>query len=294
MKAVLIFSFFVFHLTCYAQYDTLFIRPDIESGKDAVIYHQFPGSNYGDYEEFTCATWTYSGSPTVLRSLIYFPLTALPTGATILKANLHLWIWANSYNWNGNTLLGDNTFTLNRVTEDWNEATVTWNNAPTFDNANMVTVPAISSPITKKVINVTDLILDQYSNPLNNYGMLIKCVDEVNYYIVAAFASSDNATDSIRPMLEVIYTTSSSIEETDFGSEISVYPNPSKNYVQIYYPSEVQVSEITIEDLFGRVVYINNAPESAMHINISGLNAGEYLIRIIAPDMQFLKPLLVE
>ncbi|PLW95477.1 MAG: hypothetical protein C0592_00110 [Marinilabiliales bacterium] len=294
MKTIIILLFFALQVNCIAQYDTLYIKPDIESGKDAMIYHQYPSTNFGTYEEFSCATWTSGGNPTVLRSLICFPLSALPAGSTILKANLHLWVWAYSYNWNGNPLTGDNTFTLNRITEDWDASTVTWNNAPTFDNANMVTVPAISSPTTKKVINVTDLIVDQYTNPLNNYGMLIKCVDEVNYYIVAAFASSDNATDSLHPMLEIIYTGSSSIGETDLGAEVSVYPNPASSFLMIDCPASIQVSEIIIEDFSGRVVYREQSPDLKKCIDLSGLNSGEYLIRIIASEGQALKTIIIE
>jgi hypothetical protein len=62
-------------------------------------------------------------------------------------------------------------------------------------------------------------------------------------------------------------------------SEITIYPNPAKNYLQI--DSKAQIQEITILDLMGKaILHLNNEYGDLITININGINSGTYLLMI--------------
>jgi len=64
------------------QTKTLTLQPGTDDGKDAVISDRSTTTNWGSHKEFTALSWTCSGVPCLLRSLIEFDLTPISKGAT--------------------------------------------------------------------------------------------------------------------------------------------------------------------------------------------------------------------
>lgn len=67
------------------------------------------------------------------------------------------------------------------------------------------------------------------------------------------------------------------VEENLTDNNISIYPNPAKNIVKILNDNDLQISNIEIFDLTGRMV-LNT--EKANDIDISSLPDGQYFVRI--------------
>jgi hypothetical protein len=65
------------------------------------------------------------------------------------------------------------------------------------------------------------------------------------------------------------------IKAQDIASNITVFPNPSKDY--IYLKSEPKILSVLVLNLLGQeILEIKNSE----NINISGLTAGNYCLRI--------------
>lgn len=75
--------------------------------------------------------------------------------------------------------------------------------------------------------------------------------------------------------------------------DINIFPNPAKDYIEIFIPESflkeshsntsflrTQESEIKIYDVLGECVLVEQTPSSVQRIDVSGLAAGVYFVRI--------------
>lgn len=187
--------------------NTLTLQPNASVGKDAFISSNV-STGQGNSTEFDAGTWTISGNPLSIRSLIDFDLSSLPSGAIIQSAVLTLYNNPNSVNGYANGqhshVSGSNEAVLQRITSTWTED-VTWNNQPTTTTQNEVTLTQDTDPYQDYVLDVTSLVLDCIANPSSSFGFLLKLKTEVPYRLLA-FASSDHPDGSLHPKLVITYT----------------------------------------------------------------------------------------
>jgi len=123
----------------------------LNADADAQVHSGTPATNYG------------AGSLGVTpdnQSYVWFDLSGIPSGGTILSATLRLM---------PADIIGQGPWTVSvaRVNDPWNEATVTWN-----------TKPAVSSPGPSTAVgdyiwqswDVTALVQQWYGGSMSNYG----------------------------------------------------------------------------------------------------------------------------
>lgn len=187
----------------FGQNSILTLQPDATQGKDAFLssYSSGASTNYGNHALLSARAWTSSGNPTKQHGLLDFDLSALPDNAVILEANLTLTPYTPT---NSNTLSGNNAFLIRRITDGWEEESVTWNSRPGTDTEFQVFVPMSSTAAGYQNIDVTDLIRDRLSNPNANFGLYFQLLVE-QHYRSASFCSSDHADAGKRPKLELTY-----------------------------------------------------------------------------------------
>ena len=196
---------------------TIQIQPGPE-GKDAQIWSIMPDMNIGTSPKFLASGWTHSGDPGINRAFIDFDLSVIPENATITEAKLNLYFVCLEPSFFGHT--GQNDAYLRLITEPWEEDQITWNNQPMTSGEQAVYLPVSADPYMDYTnIDVTGLIQNLYSNPDSYFGIMMRLINE-NPYRCILFASSDYAdTVSMRPMLEVTYTTESNSVVIQPGQE---------------------------------------------------------------------------
>ncbi len=106
----------------------LIIQPDSPAGKDAFVSRAEPDNNYGTHENLIMGLYRNNWD-NEHRSFIRFGLSGIPLGSTISSARLYLYHCGHE---NGYYYA---TFGAHRVTENWAETYLTWNNQPDFDAA---------------------------------------------------------------------------------------------------------------------------------------------------------------
>ena len=185
---------------------TVTLRPGPVDGKDAMIASCVPcgyyNTNYGNTNELSAAAWTNGGSPSDLRSLIEFDLSGIPTSALIIDARLSLYY--NPDQTNGQHS-GENNGLLQRVTQPWNETTVTWANQPTTTDVHQASMPLSGSATQDFIgIQIRALVQDMIDYPAQGFGFMLRIDNEVPFRRLI-FASSDHPDDARHPKLEVTY-----------------------------------------------------------------------------------------
>lgn len=196
------------------QVYTLSLQPGPEQGKDAMISNLEPDKNFGDHKYFE-ATFLSESQLTVMRSnrsLIFFDLSTLPTGAKINKVVLRLVYEkpipfdetlfptvapATGIVWYGAV--------LQQIVEPWEENGVTWNKQPKTIEANQVFIPPFIRSTNVLEVEVTKLFVSNLANPLPNHGILFK-LWPADKFPGFRFASSDYPEPSWRPKLNIQYT----------------------------------------------------------------------------------------
>lgn len=68
------------------------------------------------------------------------------------------------------------------------------------------------------------------------------------------------------------------IEDNSVETEVSIYPNPAKDIVNILNNNALNITNIQIIDLVGRIVL---STEQVQNINITNLPEGQYFVKII-------------
>lgn len=233
-----------------------FQQPDSITGVDAIVSDNSPNQNNATVEDIHSLAWTLAGTPFINRSFIRFDLTSIPVNAVVQYATLSLYNNPGSGATSGehSNLSGSNASVLEKVTTPWSENTITWNNQPPSTTSNQTFVPQSISAHQNYVVDVTSPIQDMVTNPLSNFGFVLKLQTE-SFYRCLVFASSDNLNPALRPMLQICYSIAQSIQELKSKSQFELFPNPFLNDISIKYilekPSDVS---FVLMDCLGRKI----------------------------------------
>jgi PKD repeat protein len=214
--------------------DTIVLRPGPE-GKDSQITDIYPSVPHGNTMVFKSMAWTHSGVPGLNRALIEWDLSLLSPETVILDARLNLYFATFEPTYVPHT--GENSSYLLRITEPWDEATVTWNNQPSTSMENPVILPQSTDPEQDYTdIDVTQMIQSMVSSPEDNHGLMLQLITE-QYYRCLMFASGDCEDQDKWPKLVIIYDTCAPphSEFTYTAEELDIYFHDSSELADVYY-----------------------------------------------------------
>ncbi len=177
----------------YATIETLTLQPGTE-GKDAFVTDLWPSFNYG------LTSYLYVGKHSFnYATYLEFDLNSvpLPPGAVIIHGDLNL------YQYYASDSLSIGVY---RVTSEWQEDTIIWNNQP----ISLSQVEAIrivhDTKGTWRTWYINDLVKGWLDGSIPNYGILLKAIDDSANDKVAYFRSSEYMTDVTKcPKLVIGY-----------------------------------------------------------------------------------------
>jgi PKD repeat protein len=87
-------------------------------------------------------------------------------------------------------------------------------------------------------------------------------------------------------------TSYTSVDENQSQDFITIYPNPVLNTLSI--DSEVQISEVMMYDVTGKVVYTYQTHAKHLQIDFSGFAKGIYMLKLIAEEQVMMKKIIHE
>lgn len=189
--------------------DTIVIKPGPE-GKDAIVSSYYPEENYGSGLSLNAMISNIDRIPYVERAYIDFDLSVIPSGASILNAEIRLYadtvLKTGGYTGHSttNSSYGTNEWVLETVTSPWEENTISWFNIPETDVSSIIECAPATSFSQSYSINVTAQIANQFRYRGSAFGFLIKLKDEKESRKIS-FCSSDYAYPALRPELIVVY-----------------------------------------------------------------------------------------
>jgi hypothetical protein len=155
--------------------------------------------------EWVIDAWSVNYKPYYGRVAVKFDLSAIPSNATIVSANLYL--YSNTPPENGNLVDANygsnNALLIQRIVSAWTPSTTTWNNQPSTSVTDQVTVPHTNSSSLDLNVDVKGLVAGMVTN--GNNGFLIKLQNEVAFTSRQFVASFHATKTDKRPKLVVVY-----------------------------------------------------------------------------------------
>lgn len=161
------------------------------------------------------ATGDNSATYGTTRTVVGYPsmtATGIPSDATVSDAELKLW------GWNNNTRGGSATYEAHALTQDFDPATATWNNASSgnaWTTAGGSYSPAVAGT-TAQLTNdpdrqqwpVASTVQDWITNPGDEHGLLVKLSGETSSdpQEQELFLNSSAPEPALRPELVVTYS----------------------------------------------------------------------------------------
>jgi hypothetical protein len=269
------------------------LQPNPLNGKDALLHglSSQVNNNFGSNVQFTAAASTFSAISGVLRSIVEFDLSSVPTNANIVSAGLSFHAWGQVAGLGPHsTQSGTNESWLERITSTWNESTVTWNNQPSTTTLNRVLLAASSAP-TQNYLNtdVTLLVQDMINNPSTSFGFMLK-LDTESPYRTMAFYSSDAASSALRPSLDICYSTANGLSKNNtINPVIVLYPNPANEFVTVKLNHNHSNTPYEVIDQIGRIVLKGQFNETINTLNLNDLKTGIYFLKIETINNQMFK-----
>ena len=152
---------YIFHPTDDAYIDERY--PNTPHGTDDPYDYMITGNAYGqngiDIHQ--------------IDGLVNFDISSISQNEEILSATL------NIYYYRGENSPANRDLNLYKITDVWNENTVTWNTQPTYAPPSLTTYSTVPSSYGWMPWEVTSDVLDFVNKPVDNYGW--KITDEIYY-----------------------------------------------------------------------------------------------------------------
>ncbi len=271
---------------------TIILQPNAVDGKDASIWDYDPNENLGTYQNIDNEACSAGGTSFIKRNLFEFDLSQIPQNIIIVDAKLSLY-FAPQLDGDGHTTLsGSNACLIQRVTSNWDEMTVTWNNQPSTTTFNEVFVHE-SSYNTEDYpnIDVTDLVVDILNDPNNSFGFMMRLQTEQKYRRLV-FASSDHADSSKHPKLEICYIDNAGVEDINHKEDLfQIYPIPATDYINVEMSYQKDAIAV-IYNCYGQIILCQDITTKQSQINISGYPGGIYTVMIKSGKSQQIKKII--
>jgi hypothetical protein len=159
-------------------------------------------ANYAMYDQINIQNqWDIADYPCFSKYFVTFPLDALPPGKIPISATVTLYLFGNAGYEPGDAQLS--VIEALTIAEDWDEATINWNNAPlAVENIARTSVQPVDffDPGVPYTWDVSRAVAEAYENsePLR----LAFYSADGEYHSGKYFWSSD-ANESVRPILQV-------------------------------------------------------------------------------------------
>ena len=187
---------------------TTVLQPGQADSKDTVISMQNPTNNYSTESNMWIIQKSW-GEAEQQFGLFQFDIPSELANATITNATFDFYVYRTFFE-------ASNNVSANKVSSTWEEASVTWNTSPDYEQTSIGSVTLIGNvdpnPLMSMYqpywaqMDITDAVQNWVDGTWLNYGFLLKPVGSINDKF--ELLTSENINNELHPKLTIEYTPS--------------------------------------------------------------------------------------
>jgi len=110
-----------------------------------------------------------------------------------------------------------------------------------------------------------------------------------NYQVSFFLDVCPNTVTQLPPLSYTFINCNNGIPENNIQPVISVYPNPSEDFINVIINSELVGSNYTINDILGRIIRTGKFDKEINNLKIDNMNSGVYILKIEKINTQIIK-----
>ena len=156
--------------------------------------------------------WTFGGIPGIIRFFLFFDLFDYNNTEKTLIENTSLYLYGHPTYMGHSSNTPTNRHVFNRVVDDWDETTITWNNQPNVDETTSIITDHIPGTMNNPsrsdyIFNLNDILLENGKLRADYKGISCRPYQEnVNdYYRQVTFATRESGFKELLPTLKIEY-----------------------------------------------------------------------------------------
>ncbi|MCS1350866.1 DNRLRE domain-containing protein [Mechercharimyces sp. CAU 1602] len=188
----------------------------VRGAEDTTLSSKKSSTNLNDIERYPWLQVGIKGNEYgTTRSVFDFDLSMIPEDAQVFDAQFQVWAW---YMWRPQGVTGKAKYRLHELTHRFDESSATWKIAANgdnwtdggqYDSTVLDEISEISNDSRWRTFDVTGVVGDWVTGKKKEYGFILKQADEGSEKNSerTLFLNSEAQETSLRPTLEVIYTT---------------------------------------------------------------------------------------
>jgi hypothetical protein len=209
LRIIITLMLIIYSVTAGAFYSAALTTVALYPSKDSYAWESVPNANNGKSDNFEITSFQNHN----MRGWIEFNTSRIPSDAWIISAKLRLRLWQKTTN---NPPYGDSTgriYAVYRVTQPWEEMTVTWAHQPEYTDLHHTTseIPPEQGgwfgPIVWVDWRITAIVKD-WQQGVPNYGLVVRDTQEnaTELYSTQFFTHDQVPNEGYFPRLIVTFT----------------------------------------------------------------------------------------
>jgi hypothetical protein len=248
---------------------------------DATVLQGYSTLNFGKTVDMWAGYDEYlDPDGRIARSLIRFNIASLSPDATITEATLRVYL-VGSWDYPNTS----RTITTYRITSNWSESSVTWNNRPGYGAAYGST-SIVSGEWDWYEFDVTDLISAWCDGTYTNHGIMLRGPEISG--LDSSWRSFGAREGSYTPQLVVKYATTLSLPvdsiTPDSGTNDGVVHITNLAGADFQTGATVKLTKVGKPDIHATNVVVVNAAQITCDFDLTDAATGAWNVEVTNPD----------
>lgn len=101
------------------------------------------------------------------------------------------------------------------------------------------------------------------------------------YYVTVKLANHDNTNDSSKITFMMTYNSASVANVNSYLSDISIYPNPASNDINVVFDSRADIKSVAIYNIIGKMTGNYRINGNSANLNLENMPSGVYFLRLM-------------
>jgi hypothetical protein len=248
---------------------------------DATVLQGYPSRNLGRITDMWAGYDEYlEPDGRIARSLIKCDISNLPSNATITGAKLRVYL-VTSWDFPNTS----RTITAYRITSNWSESSVTWNNSPGYGSA-YGSRSIVSSAWGWYEFDVTGLVRAWHNGTYTNHGIMLRGPEVSGYN--ASWRGFGTRESPYKPRLVVDYVISPRVYSITPSSGLNTGVIHITNLAGANFRAgaTVKLTKVGQSNINATNVVVVSASKITCDLNLTGAASGAWDVVVTNPDGQ--------